>query len=110
MPSLKPITLITGASAGIGAALAEEFAEQGHALVLVARREPQLRRSPTGSRQRGRARPLVLAIDLRAADATGRIAAGAARRAGSSRNIVVNNAGFGLLGPAAELDRASSLR
>ena len=39
----KPITLITGASAGIGAALADVFADNGHALVLVARRAPQLK-------------------------------------------------------------------
>lgn len=36
-------TLITGASAGIGRALAEQFAEHGHDVVLVARREEKLR-------------------------------------------------------------------
>jgi len=35
--------LITGGSAGIGAALAEEFARNGHDLALVARREERLR-------------------------------------------------------------------
>ena len=39
---MRPVTLITGASAGIGSALAHVFAEHGHDLVLVARRERKL--------------------------------------------------------------------
>ena len=40
MPALEPVVLITGASSGIGAALARAFAERGHRVGLVARREP----------------------------------------------------------------------
>jgi len=38
----RAVTLITGASDGIGAELAHVFAENGHELVLVARRQDKL--------------------------------------------------------------------
>ena len=38
----KPVTVITGASVGIGAALARVFAANGHEVALVARREKEM--------------------------------------------------------------------
>jgi hypothetical protein len=108
MTNLKPITLITGASAGIGAALAEVFAEHGHELVLVARRAPQLDAVADAIAKRGHARPQIVAIDLARAGAA-LVIEDRLREAGREPQFVVNNAGFGLLGPAARLDRAEQL-
>ena len=108
MPEPRPVTLITGASTGIGAALAEVFASKGHELVLVARREPLLEALAEAIAQRGHRKPQVIAIDLAQSDAAARIADELARRE-LEPEIVVNNAGFGLMGPAATLDREQQL-
>jgi len=108
MTRLKPITLITGASAGIGAALADLFADRGHQLVLVARRAPRLQAIADAIEDRGHARPRVIALDLARADAPARIEE-ELRAGGLEPQYVVNNAGFGLLGPAAKLDREQQL-
>jgi hypothetical protein len=105
---MKPVALITGASAGIGAELARVFADNGHELVLVARREDRLVALAEEIVAAGRPRPTVLAIDLQRRDAASRIAADLASR-GLEPAIVVNNAGFGLAGAAAALDRDEQL-
>ena len=105
---MKPVTLITGASAGIGAELARVFAKHGHELVLVARREDRLIALADEIAAAGRPRPAVLAIDLEQRDAVARIAAELASR-GLEPAIVVNNAGFGLAGAAADLSHAEQL-
>ncbi len=105
---MKPVALITGASAGIGAELARVFAEHGHDLVLVARRESRLRALADAIAATGRPRPTVLALDLERRDAVPRIAAELSSR-GLEPAVVVNNAGFGLAGPAAALDRDAQL-
>src|SRR5450830_895812 len=97
MSPMQPVCLITGASAGIGTALARVFAGAGHALVLTARREAQLK-----------ALADEIAADLALPDGPARLAE-ALRAAGLEPSIVVNNAGFGLLGEAADLDRAQQL-
>ena len=99
---MRPITLLTGASAGIGTALAHEFADHGHELVLVARREQRLNAVADAIAANGYSRPHVLAMDLGSAEAGQRIAAALNER-GLEPNFVVNNAGFGLVGAAADL-------
>jgi short-subunit dehydrogenase len=108
MSAPRPVTLITGASAGIGWALAEIFARHGHELVLVARRMPELERLADTLAASGAPRPTVLSVDLGQASVGDRIAAELSARGLAPRNVV-NNAGFGLIGPADELDRAEQL-
>lgn len=108
MASAKPVAVITGASAGIGAALAHVFADHGHALVLVARRAPQLKALADLIEERGRARPTVIVIDLSRPDAAARIEE-ELRESGLEPQYLVNNAGFGLVGDFAGLDRADQL-
>jgi uncharacterized protein len=108
MASLRPVTLITGASAGIGAALAHIFAANGHEVVLVARREQILTGLADAIAAAGATRPTVLRADVSRIDAARRI--GEALAAGGLEpEIVVNNAGFGLVGAAAKLDRGEQL-
>jgi len=104
----RPVTLITGASAGIGAALARTFARNGHELLLVARREQRLAELADAIAALGHRRPDYLSVDLQRHDATAEIA-GAMERLGVEPETVVNNAGFGLLGPAASLSRSEQL-
>jgi short-subunit dehydrogenase len=58
------VTLISGASGGIGADLARVFARHGHDLALVARRRDNLEVLADEIAAIGRPRPLVLAVDL----------------------------------------------
>jgi short-subunit dehydrogenase len=103
-----PITLITGASAGIGAALAAVFAEHGHALVLTARREVLLAAVADAIEGTGRPRPRIIAADLARPEAAERIES-ELRATGLEVQFLVNNAGFGLVGNALECGRAEQL-
>jgi short-subunit dehydrogenase len=107
-PEKRPVTLITGASSGIGAALAHEFAANGHELVLIARREQALAALADAIAAKGASRPTVLRADVARADAT-QVMADALDRRGLEPDVVVNNAGFGLVGAADTLDRAEQL-
>jgi len=106
--SLKPVTLITGASAGIGAAFARLFAERGHECALAARRAGRLAALADEIAAAGHKRPHVIALDLAEHDAPSRLANELAARE-LEPAIVVNNAGFGLRGSAADLSRAEQI-
>jgi len=99
---MKPVVLITGASSGIGAALAKVFAAHGHEVALVARRQDRLEALAGEIAATGRPRPTLITLDLERRDGASAIAAGLSSL-GLEPAIVVNNAGFGLRGAAAAL-------
>ncbi len=108
MANLRPVTVITGASAGIGVALAREFARHGHELALVARRGDRLSALADEVAATGAPRPIVITADL-TQRGTGKIIGDALAAQGAEPQYMVNNAGFGLVGTAASRDRGEQL-
>jgi short-subunit dehydrogenase len=102
------VTLITGASAGIGRELARVFAAKGHRLALVDRRGDRLAALGNEIASAGGTAPILISCDLEHRDAGDRVSTALAA-AGVEVEFVVNNAGFGLFGEACELDRAQQL-
>jgi NADP-dependent 3-hydroxy acid dehydrogenase YdfG len=93
------VVLITGCSSGIGRALAVAFAEAGLRVVATARR-PETLAELEG--------PRTLMQPLDVTDRSSVEAAVAAALDWAGRvDVLVNNAGYGLIGPVAELDAAS---
>jgi len=100
-PSTGTAALVTGASSGIGAAIATKLAERGHNVVLVARREDRLRELATKLEGAHGARAVPLACDLANADERSGLPARVVEL-GFEVDVLVNNAGFGTAGPFIE--------
>lgn len=98
------VTLITGASAGLGEGFARALAAKKKNLLLVARREERLAALSTELRQGGVAVE-VIAADLAAPDGAEKLMTEAGKR-GLTVDALINNAGFGARGAFAELDLA----
>jgi uncharacterized protein len=98
MSSLYPFTsaLITGASSGIGEAMARLLGEAGIPQVIVARREDRLAELAAGYQH-----VEVLAADLTTAEGVRQVVS---RIAEGPIDLVVNNAGFGTSGEFHTLD------
>ncbi len=94
----RPTALITGASSGIGEALAARFAEAGHDVVLVARSEAKLRQRAAALAAAHAVKAWAVPADLSQPGAAGRLAA-AMRRARRPIDVLVNNAGVLAHGP-----------
>lgn len=94
----KSWVLITGASSGFGEEFARQYAEQGHSLVLVARRLERLQALAESLRRQFSVEVVVEQVDLSDVAAIillhQRI-----REQGIEIDILINNAGHGLQGP-----------
>ena len=99
----KETVLITGASSGIGLELARLFAADGSDLILVARREAELQSLADDMAASHGISARVMTEDLSDLSAPQRIVDRLATDE-LELDVLVNNAGFGLRGPAAELD------
>ncbi len=94
---LTPATVVTGASHGIGRALAQRFAEAGDTVVLVARDEEALEKTARFIRLVCEGRAFVCPLDVTTANAPQLLHAFLAAN-GLYPNVLVNNAGVGLGG------------
>ncbi len=90
--------LITGASSGFGEEFARQYAEQGHALVLVARRLDRLEALAKKLRQQHCIEVMVEQVDLSDVAAVIQLHQ-RLRERGISIDILINNAGHGWQGP-----------
>ena len=96
-PTQRRTALVTGASAGIGLALAEVFAREGWDLVLSARRADRLHAAATDLAHRFGCQVHVVVADLADPSAPTRIV-DEVTHAGIRVDALVNNAGYGLPG------------
>jgi uncharacterized protein len=104
----KGWVLITGASSGFGEEFARQYAEQGHALVLVARRLDRLQNLAEALRQQHGSEVVVEQVDLSDVAAIVRLQE-RLRERGIAIDVLINNAGHGLQGPFADASLDSVL-
>ncbi|WP_027891628.1 SDR family NAD(P)-dependent oxidoreductase [Calidithermus chliarophilus] len=99
----KKTALITGASGGIGEALARELAPKGYDLILVARSAGKLEVLGRELAQKHGITCHALAVDLATPQAAGEVVKGLGAR-GLQVDVLVNNAGFADFGDFAHSD------
>jgi hypothetical protein len=95
--------VVTGASSGIGKALALEFASHGFNVVLIARNQTALANVAAECARKGSVEAEIIATDLAGAEAVEALSA-RLERDGRRYEVLVNNAGFGIHGDFASTD------
>ncbi|MDO5099549.1 MAG: mycolate reductase [Corynebacterium sp.] len=100
-PSMSARALVTGASQGIGMAMARDLAAMGHNLILVARREDVLRELADDLERKHSIIAEVYPCDLAEKPQLDRLIADIKDR---EINIIVNSAGIASFGPFIEQD------
>ncbi len=101
----RPLALVTGASSGIGAELAREFAADGHDLVLAARSLAPMQALAVELEAHG-ANSVVIAADLSRPGAAAMLVDAIETR-GLHVDVLINNAGLGATG---RFDRSDPFR
>ena len=108
MTSTRPLCLITGASSGIGADLADCAAADGFELVLVARRMQALAEVAQRCERKHNAKVTIIQSDL--SDSTApRVLAAELRARKLDVHTLINNAGVGASGSVAQLSLEAQL-
>lgn len=102
-PTPQTAALVTGASGGIGSAIARELARRGHGLVLVARRRPRLDELGAELTAEFGVRAASIDCDLSRAESVKRLP-DQLSELGLEVSVLVNNAGFATGGPFAQAD------
>ena len=95
---MKRVALVTGASTRLGIEFARQLSKRGYRLVLAARRKERL---DALAKELGNAR--AVAVDLSKSNAAARLMTDVEAN-GETVDLLVNNAGFGLIGRFAEVD------
>lgn len=102
MTHSSPLALVTGATAGLGAAYAEELAARGYDLVLVARNKQRLDQAASDLTERTGRSVSVLSADLGTVEGVRSVEG--ELRDNARIELLVNNAGSALFGPLASAD------
>jgi hypothetical protein len=109
LSALAPAVVITGATEGIGRALAQEFARTGHSLLLVARDDTALARAADELSSAHGVTVKVAAHDLSTAEGCAGVEQ-SLRRFGLYADVLVNNAGMMSSGFFQDEDHAMAMR
>lgn len=104
---MKKWVIITGASSGIGKALAFEFAKNGFNLFLAARNENALTEVSEACQRKFNIKSEVFPVDLADADSTDHLVK---EISGRKFDVLVNNAGFGIKGDFVETNIHDELK